>query len=48
MHDAPVENYLTLEGNQRTVELGGFLSPEERLTLKAAIDETLRSLDINA
>jgi len=48
MHDEPVENYMTLEGNQRTVELGGLLPPEERLFLKATIDETLHSLDINA
>jgi len=48
MHDEPIENYLTLEGNQRTVELGAFLSPEERLTLKAEIDDALRTLDINA
>ena len=26
----PVENYVTLRGNQRTVEVGAFLSPEER------------------
>ncbi|WP_118136643.1 DUF2244 domain-containing protein [Oceanicella sp. SM1341] len=27
------ENYLTLTGNGRRIELGAFLSPEERLTL---------------
>jgi uncharacterized membrane protein len=48
LQDKHVENYLTLEGNQRTIELGAFLSPEERLTLKAEIDDALRSLDINA
>ena len=48
LQDAHVEHYLTLEGNQRTIELGAFLSPEERLTLKAEIDDALRSLDINA
>jgi len=26
----PVENYLTLRGNARTIELGAFLSPSER------------------
>ncbi|PZX15201.1 putative membrane protein [Palleronia aestuarii] len=30
----PVENYLTLSGNGREVELGAFLSPEERLVLE--------------
>jgi len=29
----PVENYLTLRGQDRVVELGAFLSPEERSTL---------------
>ncbi len=29
----PVENYVTLRGNDRTVEIGAFLSPEERLEL---------------
>lgn len=29
----PVENYLTLRGKDREVELGAFLSPDERLTL---------------
>lgn len=48
MHDTPIENYLTLEGNQRTIELGAFLSPEERLTLKADIEKVIHSLDINA
>ena len=48
LQDEHVEHYLTLEGNQRTIELGAFLSPEERLTLKAEIDDALRSLDINA
>ncbi len=48
LQDKHVEHYLTLEGNQRTIELGAFLSPEERLTLKSEIDDALRSLDINA
>lgn len=48
LQDTHVEHYLTLEGNQRTIELGAFLSPEERLSLKAEIDDALRSLDINA
>lgn len=29
-HDGPVENYLTLRGGGREVELGTFLTPEER------------------
>ena len=29
----PVENYVTLRGGDRTVEIGAFLSPEERETL---------------
>ncbi|WP_290740759.1 DUF2244 domain-containing protein [Amaricoccus sp.] len=31
--DAPVEKYLTLEGNGREIELGAFLSPPEREAL---------------
>lgn len=48
IQETPIESYLTLEGNQRTIELGAFLSPEERLTIKAKIDDAIRSLDINA
>lgn len=29
----PVENYVTLRGNGRTVEIGAFLSADERVTL---------------
>lgn len=39
--DKPVENYLTLKGGGREVELGAFLSPEER---KALHDELQRVL----
>jgi len=31
--DGPVENYITLRGNNRTVEIGAFLSPQERCQL---------------
>lgn len=32
-NDGPVENYLTLRGAGREVELGAFLTPEERKSL---------------
>ena len=32
-NDGPVENYLTLRGGGREVELGAFLTPEERKDL---------------
>lgn len=38
----PAENYLTLEGGPRPVEIGAFLSDEERLSLK---DDLERALD---
>lgn len=31
--EKPVENYLTLRGNGRTVEFGAFLTPDERVEL---------------
>jgi len=43
-HDTPVKNYLTLTGGKREVELGAFLSPDERLTLKAALETQLKNL----
>jgi uncharacterized membrane protein len=33
----PVENYITLRGNNRTVEIGAFLSPEERADLYGSL-----------
>lgn len=43
-HDGPVENYLTLSGGGREVELGAFLSPEERETLHGELTEKLSAL----
>ncbi|NNU80929.1 DUF2244 domain-containing protein [Halovulum dunhuangense] len=45
IHDrARIENYLTLKGNGREIELGAFLSPEERLTLRDDLDRALHAL----
>ena len=43
--NGPVESYLTLKGNGKEVELGSFLTPEERINLKKIIDETLFRLN---
>ena len=40
----PVENYLTLTGAGRTVELGAFLSPDERATLHGELQDRLARL----
>lgn len=40
----PVENYLTLQGGDREVEIGAFLTPPERLGLKDTLERTLASL----
>lgn len=40
----PVEDYLTLTGNGREVELGAFLSVEERQTLDHELRDRLRTL----
>lgn len=40
----PVPNYLTLTGSGRTLEIGSFLSEEERLDLKPEIEDALRRL----
>jgi uncharacterized membrane protein len=42
--DGPVDQYITLTGNDRTVELGAFLSPEERKTLHNDLADRLRAL----
>ncbi|MDE3080073.1 MAG: DUF2244 domain-containing protein [Paracoccaceae bacterium] len=40
----PVEQYLTLKGSGREVELGAFLSPEERVALKDQIERAIARL----
>ena len=40
--NARIENYLTLTGDGREVEVGAFLSPEERVSLHRDIDDALR------
>ncbi len=40
----PVENYLTLRGGGREVELGAFLSPEERVQLHDDLNRALARL----
>lgn len=42
LHPVPVENYLTLKGSDREVELGRFLSPEERKSLHNTLSDALR------
>jgi uncharacterized membrane protein len=40
----PVENYLTLKGGDREIEIGAFLSPDERLALRGELHEALAAL----
>ena len=42
--DGPVPQYLTLSGNGREVELGAFLTPSERVALKAELATILSQL----
>lgn len=42
--DGPVEEYLTLKGAGRTVELGAFLAPEERKALHGELSDRLRRI----
>ncbi|UWQ20328.1 DUF2244 domain-containing protein [Jannaschia sp. W003] len=39
----PVEDYVTLEGGPRAVEIGAFLTPSERRELAAVLREGLRA-----
>jgi uncharacterized membrane protein len=39
--DGPVEDYLTLDGGPRPVEIGAFLTPEERLALHDLLTRAL-------
>lgn len=43
-HDGPVEAYLVLTDGQRQLELGAFLSPEERQTLQSELNRRLAAL----
>ncbi|MDE2790346.1 MAG: DUF2244 domain-containing protein [Paracoccaceae bacterium] len=42
--DGPVENYLTLRGNGREIELGAFLCPEERSELYEELGQVLNRM----
>ena len=42
--DGPVEDYLVLEGGGRDVELGAFLTPQERRELHAELEHALSRL----
>lgn len=42
--NGPVEHYLTLTDGQRQIELGAFLSPEERQDLRLQLDRELAAM----
>ena len=42
--DGPVEDYLTLSDGRREIELGAFLSPDERRSLRADLAAALADL----
>lgn len=42
-HEGPVPNYVTLRGNGREVEIGAFLSEDERKALYEDLRSTLRA-----
>ena len=44
---APIENYLTLSGNGRRIELGAFLTSDERVALQARLSAALAELRRN-
>lgn len=44
--NGPVENYLTLKEKGTEVELGAFLTPDEREDLKKLIDKSLAKLKL--
>ena len=39
--DARIDDYLTLSGGGRVIELGAFLAPEERVSLAGEIERAL-------
>ena len=41
--NGPVDKYLTLKGNGREIELGSFLSPEEREKIYSQLKRIIKS-----
>ena len=41
IHNAKLKNYLTLAGKGKYIELGAFLSPDERIELRDKIQNAL-------